>query len=340
MIDLLTTPEEQEIADTVSRMLAENYPVNRFRIPAQERPATDANIVAHLAKLGAPGLGVSEAAGGLGLGCAIEALVFREYGRFLASPRVLGTILAARMAATSGATASVAEFIAGEVTAGVGIAAKMGNRGTLLGEVQIFDAGPRHQFVLWEERGAGLYDATGLDRRPVKGLDETLTMEIAETKGLEPLIWIEASTEPLPLLGDLFSAAMMVGMCEAVRDMAVEYAKTREQFGQPIGHFQAVKHKCADMALHVEAAWCETVYAALELEQSAPSAQFHVLNSKLLAARALLNAAKDNIQVHGGMGYTTEVSAHHFMKRGRVMSEIGGGPRKLQARLLALPIAS
>lgn len=340
VIDLLTDSEEQEIADTISRMLADTYPVSRFRVAAEERSAADADIVTGLAALGAPGLGISEESGGLGLGSAVEALAFREYGRFLVSPRMLGTVIAARIATAAGEVDRSAALIAGKICAGVAIARNTNEKGRIHGEVQLFDVGPDRLFALWGEHGAGLYDASVLDCCAVKGLDETLTMEVADASGIQPLLWVEASTMSVPLLGDLFAAAMMVGMTEAVRDMAVAYAKEREQFGKPIGHFQAIKHKCADMALHAEAAWCETVYAALDLDNGGDGATFHILNAKMLASRALLAAAKDNIQVHGGMGYTTEVPAHHFIKRGRILSEIGSNARQIRPRLLDLPFMS
>ncbi|AUW57117.1 hypothetical protein C1T17_02470 [Sphingobium sp. SCG-1] len=339
MIDLLTIADEQEIADTIARKLAETYPVSRFRVPAHDRPTADDTVLSTLAEMGTLGLGVPETAGGLGLGCAIEALAFREYGRFLVSPAILGTIMAARIAAAAGDETRAGDLVSGRTRVGVGIAA-IGEGGRLDGDVQLFELGPERLFVLWNEAGAGLYNIDALACRVVKGLDETLTMEVAANSKLDPLLWVDASSEPLPLFASLFSASLMVGMGEAARDMAVEYAKTREQYGKPIGHFQAVAHKCADMALHLEAAWCETIYAALDMQEGGAGAPFHVLNAKILAAKALLAAAKENIQIHGGMGYTTEVPAHHFMKRGHVLSEIGGSARQVRTRLLDLPFVS
>jgi alkylation response protein AidB-like acyl-CoA dehydrogenase len=120
---------------------------------------------------------------------------------------------------------------------------------------------------------------------------------------------------------------MMAGMAEATRDMAVGYAKLREQFGQAIGAFQAIKHICADAALRAEAATCQLMFAAIETQKQSSLAPMHVTAAKLTAADALLQNAAANIQVHGGIGFTAECDAHLYMKRAHVLEQLLGSQR-------------
>jgi alkylation response protein AidB-like acyl-CoA dehydrogenase len=340
VIDLLPDAEEAEIIGTIGRMLADTRPLERFRVAVNDQPKADADVVPALAELGAPSLGLPQAAGGLGLSHAVEAMAFREYGRVLVSPAILGAVIGARIAADNGDDALAARLVSGEARCGLGIAERAGQDGVLTGPLQFFECGRERLALVWTSEFAGLYDASGLDVRAARGLDETLTMEVAEASALAPRYVSHADRGATPLAATLYSAAMLSGMAEAVRDMASAYARVREQFGKPIGHFQAVKHKCADMALHAEAAWCETIYAALDLDVGGAGAAFHVLNAKMLAARTAIASAKENIQVHGGMGYTTEVPAHHFIKRARVLGEIGPTSRDIPRTILDLPVTN
>ena len=125
-----------------------------------------------------------------------------------------------------------------------------------------------------------------------------------------------ASDDPLLLdLGALMSAAQLLGLGDAMLDQAVEYAKVREQFGQPIGAFQAVKHKLADVAVALEFARPVVWRAAQALDDASNSAGLHVSHAKLAAGDAAYLAAESAIQVHGAMGYTYEVDLHFWMKR-------------------------
>jgi alkylation response protein AidB-like acyl-CoA dehydrogenase len=125
-----------------------------------------------------------------------------------------------------------------------------------------------------------------------------------------------ASDDPLLLdLGALMSAAQLIGLSEAMLDQAVAYSKVREQFGQPIGGFQAVKHKLADVAVALEFVRPVVWRAAQALDDILESASLHVSHAKVAAADAGYLAAESAIQVHGAMGYTYEVDLHFWMKR-------------------------
>ena len=124
------------------------------------------------------------------------------------------------------------------------------------------------------------------------------------------------STDPFLLdLGALMSAAQLVGLADAMLARATDYAKLRQQFGQPIGAFQAVKHQLSNCAVAIEFAKPVVWRAAQALEDGLASAPVHVSHAKLAATDAAILTAETAIQVHGAMGYTYEVDLHFWMKR-------------------------
>jgi len=130
-------------------------------------------------------------------------------------------------------------------------------------------------------------------------------------------------------------AAIVLACAEAVGgiartvELSVEYAKVRKQFDKPIGSFQAVKHRCADMAVRAEVARSATTYTAVSVRDGAADADFQVAVAKVLCANAYLQNAADNVQNHGGMGFTWECDAHLFVKRSRAFDSTIG-PRRAQ----------
>jgi alkylation response protein AidB-like acyl-CoA dehydrogenase len=139
----------------------------------------------------------------------------------------------------------------------------------------------------------------------------------------------------LTLLGSVLISAMLVGVAEATRDMGVEYAKQRVQYGKPIGSYQAIKHPCADMATRCEAAVSLLLFAALAVREGRPDAVFQVAAAKRIATQAALENSRANVQIHGGMGYTWEHDAHLYVTRARVLNQVFGDVHAQQATLLA-----
>jgi alkylation response protein AidB-like acyl-CoA dehydrogenase len=148
--------------------------------------------------------------------------------------------------------------------------------------------------------------------------------------------------------GQVLTAALLVGILEAVRDLSVAHASTRQQFGKPIGSFQAVKHRCADMAVRAEAAGSLLWLAALSLERTeggmSPGAAGGgdmersealrlAASVKALASEYAVASAHDNVQNHGGMGFTAECSAHLYVKRALEWSVTLGSPEMLLAEV-------
>jgi alkylation response protein AidB-like acyl-CoA dehydrogenase len=129
-------------------------------------------------------------------------------------------------------------------------------------------------------------------------------------------------------------AAEQVGGAQRVLDMAVEYAKVRVQFGRPIGSFQAIKHKCADMLLEVESSKSAAYYAGWAAAEDNDELPSVASLAKAYCSEAYFHAAAENIQIHGGIGFTWEHDAHLYFKRAK-SSEILLGDATYHRELLA-----
>ena len=339
MIDLIPTPEQQEVADSIAAFLADNLPVERHRTDRGRRGHSEhePEMWSQLAELGCFGLSLAEDKGGIGLTLAEDTLAFREYGRHLVSPAMLGTVLAAKIAAHAGKADLVEALLTGKRRAGIGHAV---GPNAPAGRLQLFDVRAGDLVVVWDDAGTQLYEAAALGgMQGVNCIDHSVimaTVDVPDASLNKPLASVSVRESPLPQVAAVLMAAMLTGITEAIRDMAVVQAQTRMQFGQVIGTFQAVKHKVADIGMAGELAWCEAVYAALTLVEKTPDGPFHAWNAKMIAGSGALDAAKTNIQLHGGMGFTAELNAHLFLKRVHVLNEVGGNLRELQDRTLAL----
>jgi hypothetical protein len=133
----------------------------------------------------------------------------------------------------------------------------------------------------------------------------------------------------------LIVAGVCAGLARGALDMAVAYARTREQFGRPIGANQAIKHLCADAATRAEAAWASVNYASVSVAEAAADAEFRVAVAARVALDAALTNGRTNIQVHGGRGYTLDGPAAGFLLRARVLEQLIGGAARLRRSLLA-----
>ncbi|MCQ4207020.1 acyl-CoA dehydrogenase family protein [Streptomyces longispororuber] len=158
-----------------------------------------------------------------------------------------------------------------------------------------------------------------------------------DAAGAEPLASVDPLTPlyrlpgagPTPWRATLLYAAEQLGSAGRTLEMAVQHARDREQFGQPVGGFQAVKHLCAEMLVRVEVARA-AVYAAAVTRDPV-----EVAAAELLADEAAVQGARDCLQVHGGMGFTWEADVHLHLKRAWVRAELGGSARDAEETLAA-----
>jgi alkylation response protein AidB-like acyl-CoA dehydrogenase len=197
--------------------------------------------------------------------------------------------------------------------------------------------------------GISLFVLPGDDvaRRPLATMDTTrrqaeITLDSLRLPG-DALLGAEGDGWPvLAKVLDLVSVALAaeaVGGAERCLEMAVEYAKTRVQFGRPIGSFQAIKHKCADMLLEVESAKSASAYAGWAAQEDPDELAVVAPLAKSYCTEAFFHCASENIQIHGGIGFTWEHDAHLYFKRAKSTELLFGDPvyhRELLARRLGL----
>ena len=317
-MDLLPTDEQVEITTSVRAMLADLHETGTAGTDALWNSAVEQGWFA---------LGLPEDLGGVGYSLAEETLVFTEIGRAAAPGPFVATTAAARLLAESGSPDVAAKLIGGEDRA-------------CLAEPD----GPDGQIRYVDHEGCGYALLTGPELSVVAVPDDLRDEPAFDT--LVPLAVSATTPETIATcsatsdLGQRLSvlvAAQLVGIAQATSDQSVEYAKDREQFGQLIGGFQAVKHRCADMAVRAECADAQVKWAALAITNQQPDASAHAESAAIVATNAAVENAQWNIQNHGGIGFTWEHTAHRYLTMARMLAPTLGGLASHQAALLAAP---
>jgi alkylation response protein AidB-like acyl-CoA dehydrogenase len=278
-------------------------------------------------ELGWFGLGLPEELGGTGYGLVEEALVAKEIGRHVTPGPFVATVLAARVAAYAGSESLAGEFMSGAARAAVAIP----GADDVLTLVDATTA--THVLVVRPEVAAVVEIAACADREPLPSLDELSTRESARLAGM-PIASVAADVDSIYQRGSVLISAVLVGIAEACRDMSTDYAKTREQFGAPIGSFQSIKHACADMAIAAAIADAQLTFAALSVVEGQPDADLQVAALRVVTTRSAMSNARENIQVHGGMGFTWECPAHFYPKRVHALTGVLGTVRDHERALL------
>lgn len=306
-MDFRFTPEQIELRDTVRDYLtSEHSPETLHRLEALN--GRDAAIWDGLVAMGLAGILVPEARGGLGLGLIEAVLVATELGRANVSEPIAETALIAAPLLSPDEQASVAA-----------------------GTLKVALANPINPWI------------ADLDQADLI-LGGTRPAILARLESVDPLRHLFAAADTVHEDGlldraALITAAQLIGAAERMLDLASDYAKTREQFGQPIGKFQAIKHHLANIAVKLEFARPVVWRAAYALERGQARAPVHVSHAKLAATDAATFAAETAIQVHGAMGYTYEVNLHFWMKRGWALAG-AWGDRAFHHRRIATAVMS
>ncbi len=329
-MDLLLTEDQQQIVDSVRDVLRHEFSFDR--LCAHQAPFVDGarSVWPTMAQLGWFAMGLAEDAGGLGLSVAEECLLLREAGRHLVPVGLLASVLAAHAASDCARPELAAAFATGAERPGLLLAQEPLEAGREV-PVYLADAAGAAWCVGWTGEALFLVEREALrDSRPASGLDRLVPLEKAT---LDPVRAPLRTQGALAMHADVLIAAQLTGLAEGSRDMATEYAKVREQFGRPIGSFQAIKHRCADMAVACEVAHCQTVWSALKVRDGGGDARREAAAARMLAQDAAEANAAANIQIHGAMGFTDEGGAHHFLKRAWLLKH-AGAPAALRASLL------
>ncbi|QTI70947.1 acyl-CoA dehydrogenase family protein [Gordonia polyisoprenivorans] len=325
-------------------------------------------------ELGVGGLLVPERFGGVDAGWAALRVVLEELGRGLAAaPFVPSNVLAATLLLSVGdddareaflpgiaegttvATVAVGEAGSGwddwtrpEAPAGASVTAAAGPDGwTVSGRKRSVSFGATANLFLVTAataEGPGIFtierDANGLTTTALDTLDGTRPVaDVAFADTPARMIALggpagDAVRRTLDL-GGLAIAAEDVGAMRACLEMSVEYAKLRTQFDRPIGSFQAVKHKLADMLVRVELAEAAVEEAALAVDSDAADAAAGAVVAHACAAESFRLVAAETIQTHGGVGFTWEHAAHLYFRRAKASALVFGGATRYRERLLA-----
>jgi len=176
--------------------------------------------------------------------------------------------------------------------------------------------------------------ADGLRRTWTPTMDQTRRLATVELHGVavpaRAIVGEEARgwaiCERTLDLARIALAAEQVGAAEMCLDMSVEYAKVRKQFGRAIGSFQAIKHKCADMLMWIESARSAAFYASARAAEGEPDLRETASSAKAVCSDTLFHCASENIQIHGGIGFTWEHAAHLYFKRAKASETLLGDP--------------
>lgn len=331
-MDLCPTDDQSVISTSAADFLQQEFPADRM--PRHTETQMPVRAWRSLADMGWFGLGLDEAAGGLGLSVIEEALVAREFGRVLLPPSALATILAGHIAAAGDDPALVASLIEGETRAGFAVARDAGKNER---QYYLVDSNGADLFVLWSGTEASLVSRDAFAAvEVVEGLDASIEVSLAqgrEPSGLQSSMDVQQFNNRARVL----CAAMLVGGAEASRDISVEYAKTRQQFGRPIGEFQAISHRCAKMAVECEASLALLHYAAVAARDGAAEAETYCAAARLVAGNTAREAAENAMQIFGGYGQTYDYLPHFYLKRAHIYQALGDGGAAEGESILAAP---
>ena len=351
-MDFSLSTEQVQLQDSLDRALATLSPLPRIRRHAEMPGAFAADIWQGLVELGVPGLLIAEAHGGLGQGILDAALVAETLGKHCVPAPYLGPAVLAPLAIeAAGSEAQQRELLPliasgalrigvglSELTAGLRAGAGVACRDGRLHGCALFvidDAGAACFLVA--DQGGGLHlvdrDAPGLAIATLDTLDRTrstakLVFDAAPGERLPGANG--ATTRRLADAARVMLAADMLGAAWKMLDQAVAYAKLREQFGRPIGSFQAVKHLCAEMAAELEPGRALIWYAGYALDQHLSDAPLCSVQSKAYIAEAARFVSRTATEVHGGIGITDELGLHYWFKRIAWSYQALGSPERLR----------
>ena len=360
--------EQEELRTVVRQFLEAKSPESAVREQMETERGYDPEVWAQMAEqLGLQSLIIPEEYGGQGFGYVELTVVLEEMGKYLlCAPYFSTVVLAANTLLHSGDESAKKEYLPGIASGGTiatlaftepngrwdesGIEMTVTD-GRLTGTKSFVLDGHTADLILVAARGpqgVSLYavpgDAPGLTRTPLATMDQTRKQAKLDFDGVEGRLIGEEGKgwEVLSTVLDLAAVALaaeQVGGAQRCLDMSVEYATVRVQFGRPIGSFQAIKHKCADMLLEVESAKSAAYYAgwcASEMNDELPAV---ASLAKAYCSDAYFHAAAENIQIHGGIGFTWEHPAHLYFKRAKSSELLFGDPtyhRELLAQRIGI----
>ena len=314
-MDFDLTDDQKEIKNVARELLTARSPLSQVR-EAAEAAAYDPELWQEIIGLGWPGIAVAERYGGQELGAVELAVLLEELGYACAATPFFSTAVAAAVIQAAGSDEQRERWLpglaSGELSAGVGSAD-----------------------LAADAEGAAV--VVLLDGDEARLIAEPQTEPVVTIDPTRRFARVDGDGEPLAAgaAGRAFAAvaAEIVGVCQRSLEMTLDYVKERKQFGVPVGSFQAVSHRCAQMLLYTESARSTAYYAAW----AADADQSRLAEASALAAAAAATGGREvtgsAIQAHGGIGFTWEADVHWFYKRAQLDAALLGGASRHHAAL-------
>jgi alkylation response protein AidB-like acyl-CoA dehydrogenase len=353
---LILTDDEQALAESVRKFVADRSPLTSLRQLMASGQPYDADVWKQLsAQLGLSGLAIPESYGGAGAGVSALSVALTELGAGLVASPLLAGVLAAhallRLDDSEARSELLPQIAAGELIATLALTSGLGGHVTASGDGAVTLTGSVSPVVNGAEASVLLIpavadggaviclvsaDAAGMTRTRLTAIDHSRSLARIELRGTPARALAGDGAAALAAaqdLGNLALAAESAGAMRACLEMTSDYAKIRVAFGQPIGAFQAVKHRLADM----EKSW-ELGNAALRDAARAGDEEpgrFPVAASvaRVLLAESYGEASVDTVHLHGGIGFTWEHDAHLYYKNGLSNKVLLGAPGEQLDRL-------
>src|SRR5918995_4699975 len=320
--------EQQEIQRTAREFLSARFPPEKIRELAESR-SYDGALWREICELGWPGIAIDEAHGGQGLGMVELVILCEELG-YACAPTPFLSNTAAGLFIDSGSDEQREHWLPG-IASGEALGAAAF---TPDAEALVPDAEGATVLVLPQGEDGMLVERAAADVKPIELIDSTRSYARVEASDGDLL-----SDACVRRGGDrvmVTVAAELTGVAQRAMEMAVEYAKEREQFGRPIGSYQAVSHRCAQMLLDTEEARSLTYYAAWAADAEPESLPLAASMAKARASEAAWKVTASALQVLGGIGFTWEHVLHFLLKRARVTGELMGSARQHRERVADL----
>jgi alkylation response protein AidB-like acyl-CoA dehydrogenase len=364
--------EHDQLRRVVREFLSQKSPSRQVRRLMEAGESRDDEVWALLTgQLGLSGIAVPEEYGGSGYGPVELGIVLEEMGRALLVAPYFGTVaLAGQALAASGDTEAMRRWLPGiadgSLTAALAVAEDSGSwdltdvtaaaepvaeptGGWAVTGTKLFvvdgDTADLLLVVARAPDGPGVFAvegaAAGVDRARLDTLDLTRALASVTLQGA-PATRVGADRDATEWLAEVTNlvlaalAAEQIGGAARCLDLAVEYAKVRQQFGRPIGSFQAIKHKCANLLLEVESGRSAVYHASAAVAGHQPDAALAAALAYAYCSQAFTHAAKECIQIHGGIGYTWEHDAHLYLRRAKSSELLFGPPARQRTRLAEL----
>ncbi|TMK75795.1 MAG: acyl-CoA dehydrogenase [Actinobacteria bacterium] len=320
--------EQQAIKETARDMLASRSPLPKVREAAESRTYDD-SLWKEICELGWPGIAIAEEHGGQGLGMVELAILSEELGYACAATPFLSNASAGIFIERAGSDEQRERWLGGVATGEERGAAAFEPRSNDL----VPDAEGAAVLVLNDGDQAVAVAAGDADIATVELIDATRSYARVSASGGDPLPGdVEAAADRSVVA----LAAELTGIAQRALEIAVDYAKERQQFDRPIGAYQAVSHRCAGMLYDTEEARSLTYYAAWAADAEPESLPLAASMAKARASDAAWRVTNDALQVLGGIGFTWEHDLHFFLKRAKVGGELLGDARMHRERVASL----